>query len=61
MNRDMKEGQYSKKSGWTTVLDVVLAWKKRVYQKGAIEYLMSTACFMICWASHENDAGSWSL
>ncbi len=58
MNSYMKEDQYSKKSGWTTVLDVVLAWKKRVYQKGAIEYLMNNACFMICWASHENDAGS---
>jgi hypothetical protein len=57
----MQVDGYSKKSGSTTVLDVVLAWKKSVYQYGIREYLMSTACFIICCASHENDAGSWSL
>jgi len=51
---------YSKRSGWTTVFDTVVAWKKRVYQYGISEYLISNACFMICCASHENDAGSWS-
>jgi hypothetical protein len=56
---DIWEYIYSKKRGSTTVVDVKLAWKKRVYQYGESEYLMSNACFMICCASHENDAGSW--
>ena len=31
-----------------------------MYQYGMSEYLISNACFIICCASHENDAGSWS-
>ncbi len=53
------DNSYSKSSGWTTVLDELTARKKRVYQYGMSAYLISKACFMICCASHENDAGSW--